>query len=283
MRSRSRILLALAVAAILSPVTQADAQGGYLSTDRLGYTGTVTRFGSQADALSNTNGTTYGWPQRDLSVYFVENNAAFSGGLPSYAYFLNVWWPNGGNTLGNTSNGFIQLADNGGQTVASQSYAWTNTARTSFDFSATGGNSVYGCPALGQPNGDCGRLFNGTASSSAVIFHSYSIGLTANGLAPATFNALTGVWESTSEPGSVSGYMNGLVQNVSIADPASNGWYTYNLGINGTSFAGQNYPGDLNPSVFGSAVTVTPEPASMVLFGTGLLGVAFMRRRKSRS
>ena len=119
--------------------------------------------------------------------------------------------------------------------------------------------------------------------SSAVIFHSYSIGLTANGLAPATFNAITGVWESTSEPSAVSGYMNGVVQNVSVSDPASNGWYTYTLSINATSFAGQNYPGDLTGSVFGSAVTVTPEPASMMLFATGLVGVAFLRRRKTRS
>lgn len=276
MRSRSRILLALAVAAILSPAT-ADAQGGYVSTDRLGYTGTVTRFGSQADALSNTNGTTYAWPQRDLNVYFVDNNAAFSGGLPSYAYFLNVWWPNGGNTPSNSNNGLIQLADNGGETVTSQSYTWTDNARTSFAFAAAGGNSVYGCSG----SGDCGRLFNGTSMSSAVIFHNYLIALNATGLTPATFNATTGVWESTSEPGSVSGSMSGLVQNVSIGDPGSNGWYTYDLSINGTSFASQNYSNDLGDSVFGSAVTVTPEPASMMLFATGLVGVAFMRRRKN--
>ncbi len=45
---------------------------------------------------------------------------------------------------------------------------------------------------------------------------------------------------------------------------------------------GNNYPTDIFKSPMQAAATVTPEPISSTLFGTGLLGLAFVRRRRKK-
>ena len=273
----------LSVFALLASASQASAQGGYASTDRFGYSGTVTRYGTQADLLANNNGTSAAFPHRDLGLYFVDNNPGFAGTYPpTAAYFLSAWYLNGGSTPSNQNAGFIQLADDDGGSITSASYSFLDGARTVFNFSATGGNSIYGCSSAVS---DCGRLWDGTTQASGGIFHSYSLGFTASGLAAATFNPTTGVYESASDPTSVTGYMNGIFENTSASDPGSNGWYSYSLTIDNTSYAVANGYTDMANSYFAApeAAVVTPEPASMTLLATGLAGLAFIRRRKNRA
>jgi hypothetical protein len=281
----SRFTLLVVAAAMLAPVSQAFAQGGYVATDRLGYTGSVTRYSTLADMQNSVNGTTFSNPQRDLSLFMIDNNANFAnqwGPNPATeSIFLTAWWfsplNNGAGNPNNQNYGFLQMYDNDGATLSSMTTQWNNAGRTSFTFSASGSNSIPGCTSY--PPEDCGRLYNGSTASGG-SFLTYSLGLTANGLAPATFNATTGVWESVSDPTSITGYLNGTFQNTSLSDPTSNGWYSYSMTMNMTSYAYDNGYLANDPSYFGSAVTVTPEPASLGLFAMGLVGVAFVRRRK---
>ncbi len=46
---------------------------------------------------------------------------------------------------------------------------------------------------------------------------------------------------------------------------------------------GSNYPTDIFKSPMMAAATVTPEPVSTMLFGTGLAGLAFVRRRRRKN
>lgn len=262
------------------------AQGAYMATDRFGYSGTISRYTSLADALAGINavsGSPFTVPARDLSLYMVAGNAAFGG--PTYAnsaIFLSNWWANGGNTPSNQNTGFVQMYDVEGGSVTSMNGTWLDAARTMYGFSLTGGNTLPGCTSPG----DCGRLWNvgsslGSAETTAGVFYSYALNFTASGLTSATWNPTTGVYESASDPTAVFGQLTGLFQNTSTTDPSSNGWYKFDLALNMDNWAFQN--GYTTPGAFGSA-QVTPEPASVVLLGTGLiglLGMGALRRRRS--
>ena len=286
MRSHARLTILLVTLALLVPAMQALAQGGYVATNRFGYSGSVTRYSTLADLQNNVNGTTFNNPQRDLGLFMIDNNAAYVNQFPGVnpateSIFLTAWWfspaSDGVGNPNNTSVGFLQMYDNDGATLSSIATQWNNTARTSFTFSASGTNSIPGCTSY--PPEDCGRLYNGNTATGG-SFLTYSLGLTANGLAAASYNATTGVWESVSDPTSLTGYLTGTFQNTSASDPGSNGWYSYDMTMNMASYAYDNGYLVTDPSYFGSNVTATPEPASLLLFATGLAGVATAWRRK---
>ena len=133
------------IAAVLFAVAPLAAQGGYVATERFGFAGTITRYGNLSDAQNHTSalGDPATSPQRDLSLYFLDNNAAFAGPgyPPSSAYFLNYWWANNQATPSNDSYGFIQLTDSIGHTINSFSTSF-DASRTTFNFAATGGGSI---------------------------------------------------------------------------------------------------------------------------------------------
>jgi hypothetical protein len=273
MKRFGRTLLAIALLAIVPSLAIAQ---GYVSTDRFGYSGTVTRYGSLSDLQNQINGVSYLSPARDLGLYMVNNNAAFTGSYPPVeAIFISAWYLNGGQTPSNQNTGFIQMYDSDGGSINTMNMSWGDQARTMYNFFASGGNGVGGCSGAG----DCGRLYNGSTASYG-LFQSWQVAFSASGLAPAVWNATTGVWESVSNPTSVTGTMRGIFQNNSTTDLASNGWYEYNMTIDMNSWANDNGYLAGNDSYFGSDVTVTPEPASFALFATGIIGIAVIRRRR---
>ncbi|HET7274750.1 MAG TPA: PEP-CTERM sorting domain-containing protein [Longimicrobiaceae bacterium] len=275
-------LACLALLAVTA--STANAQGAYVSTERFGYTGTIERYNSLSDLQAGINavsGSPFSVPARDLSLYMVDGNAAFDGAANANAsMFLSFWYANGGDSPSNQNTGFVQMYDTEGGSVTSMSGSWANTSKTIFQWAVSGGNMAYGC----TPPADCGRLWNagsslGSAETTAGSFYSYFLDFTATGLAAATWNPTTGVYESISDPTGVTGSLTGIFQNQSIKDPSSNGWYKYDLALTMDSWAYDN--GYAAPSAFGSA-HVTPEPASMILLGSGLAGVVGARRRRRK-
>lgn len=285
----------LGLACIALATTALPAQGFYVSSDRFGYSGTIERYTTLADALAGTNavfGSPFTVPARDLGLYIVGGNPLFGGAeWANAALFLSAWYQNGGNTPSNQNTGFIQMYDTEGGSVTSRSGRWLDAAMTTYGFSLTGGNTLYGGCADGS--GDCGRLWNagstlGSATTTAGEFYSYAVNFTAFGLTPAAWDASTLVYLSVSEPTSVSGSLFGIFHNTNPVDLASNGWYKYNLTMNMDNWAYSNFLETQNsefyasPSYFG-ATDVVPEPASMILLGTGIIGlfgVGVLRRRR---
>lgn len=281
MKFDCRPMVAFALLLVFGGAGAASAQG-YVSTDRFGYSGTISRYTSQSDALGGVNavsGSPFVVGARDLGLYMVDGNIGFGGATyANSAIFLSAWYLNGGNTPTNQNNGFIQHYDVEGGSVTSMSAVWTDAAMTSFAFSVTGSAGV---PGGCDGSGDCGRLWNagsapGAASVTAGIFWAYSLSFVATGLAPAVWNPTTGVYESNSNPTAGFGTLWALFENTSTSDPASNGWYVANLNLDMNSLYGLR--GD---SYFGSD-DVVPEPATLTLLATGLAGMAASRRRKGK-
>lgn len=276
----------------------AGAQSFYASTDKFGYTGTVTKYGSLADAQAGQNPISgpHSFQQRDGALY-VTNSA------PTYDpqdsnYFLTAWYytteantngfpkddPNGdryysgwGNP-NNTTDSFVQLADLDGSTDVTRNGFWTNGSYDTFKVQVTGALADY-------PN-DFARLWNAPAGPGAGepttgTFITYTIDITASGLVGA-YNPVSGLVESNNHPSNMSGTFYGIFQNLSSTDPGSNGFYVFNLTLNNTSWAFAQGDAALNgnfaPSEFGAAPV--PEPATMAALG---LGAAALLRRRRRS
>ena len=278
-----------AVALVLTTAssTVAIAQGPYVASNKFGYTGTVSRYGSLADANAQINpllASPYAIGQRDLSTYFVNNNGGFTGtpGFPSaFTFFTNTFVNPAQN---NTNNGIVQIYDADGASMTSSTGAWTTPVRNQYFLSVVGANTLAACEnymVVFGP-GDCSRFWNagsvlGTSETTTGRFLSYQFDLLASGLTPATFNGATGVFESVSEPTTLVGTFTGIFQNQSLDDVGSNGVYRMTLNLNLTSSITMPGPGDV--SVFGSN-SVLPEPSTYALVGVGLLAVGFAARRR---
>lgn len=278
----SCVMVAMAVG--LATTAAAAPIGGWVSTDRFGYTGTVVRYGSLADAQTGTNPmSTTAIGNRDLSLYVVDNAPAFDS---DFNGVMGSWWyttdPSGsagyGNTTGNSGRGFVQLYDGDASTDTTVDMAFSNfdgTYWTTYTLLLTGVNADY-------PN-DYARFWVDYQGNGAdkVIFHAYELSLTATGLEG---TKVGNVISSSNHPTGVAGTFRGVFENVSTTYPANNGFYVFDLALDMTNWAYENrdsltgqYP--FADSEFGVIESV-PEPGTLLLLGLGLVaGGRKLRRR----
>jgi hypothetical protein len=249
---------------------------GAISTDRFGYTGTVMRYDTLADAQAQTNSTdTVTISNRDLALYIVNDYEAYDD---NYNIIMGSWWYSTegsagyGNTRGNTGVGFMQIYDDDGSTDTSVSMEfdnWDGTYWTEFNFSVTGENTTVD---------DTGRFSVYDNTNDGGIWHEYNLSLTASGLEGVENS---GIIEAFNHPTGVNGSFTGLFQlTENQTSPANQGFYTIELTLDMTNWAWDNRD-DLDPYEFSdSYFAAVPEPTTIALLGLGSLTL-LRRKRKA--
>ncbi|MFT3828664.1 MAG: hypothetical protein QM691_03060 [Opitutaceae bacterium] len=254
------LLVALALAA-----TAAQAQI-IAYTDRFGYTGSVTRYATLADAQSASNALatfTLG-ENRDLRVQLFNG---FSPFVEDQYHIGTNWTPPG--SPSNNAVGFVQVPLQYGTNSV---HAFWDSTLTQFSFAASG--------ALTDPNA---RLWAGTADAASQTgrFLDYHLWFVASGLDPAFWLAGFGTYASTGDPTAVTGGFSGLFENTS--DDAS-GFYTFDFQLNLDNWAFANFgpydPEYYIPSFF-AAPTAVPEASTYGILGALVLAALGLARRLS--
>lgn len=271
----------------LTPALVMAQIGGAISTDRFGYTGSVERYDTLADAQAGTNiKETISVGNRDLSLFIVKNLGSY---WTDASIVMGSWWyttdPSGsagyGNTRGNTGVGFLQIYEDPfgyspttslTRTSLSMGFGGFNgTNWTTFSINMSGVNANYASSYA--------RFSPFTSNNDdAGTYLEYSLSLTATGLLGTQTGSLI---EATNHPTGVTGTFSGLFFNPS-SDPTRAGFYKFSMALDMENWAYENrdsLTGDpFADSYFAEAV---PEPFTMALGAAGL-AAAIARRRRSR-
>jgi hypothetical protein len=304
MKRYQLLTLCVALCVILSTQAHADF---FASTDRVSYTGTVTRYGTLADAQSGANATgTYAIPDRvtdaPYNTGYRDAGIFFSSNAPNYStnsnIFLTAWWYStventngkpkddtsgdryysGWGNPNNNNTGFIQLYDGDGSTSTAAKGYFSNYSGgyyRNFNLQVAGGGADYA--------NDWARLWQapgvgGAGNLTQGIFHSYNLNITFGGLQG---SLLPGGWiEANNHPDSVTGTFTAIFQNTNTADSQYHGYYAvnYTFGLDNWAYGQGNdaLNGDFSSSQFAAPV---PIPAAFWLLGSGLVGLVGLRRR----
>jgi PEP-CTERM motif len=287
-----------AVSVLLATSTSfAMANALYVNFDNFNYSGTISRYNSQADAQARTNATSTTAIATSLNgtsatltnardaQAFISRGASTAYGINNEAAFLTAWYfinPNTTNTTNgwgnpnNTNNGFVQYIDV--TTVPVVAGGWSN-GYTQFNVSINGGNGDAS---------NFARLWAAPSElggSTAGTFVDFNLNLTADFVSAATVSSTTAWYETNAMPSAVSGTANGVFLNDSTT-PSLNGYYSFDFALASGSWAANssatwnNAGTRIAPQSFFAAPesASVPLPSSLALIGLGIL--AFISNRK---
>jgi hypothetical protein len=232
------VLVLAVIGALVIASSPAAAQGKsdhfYASSERFGYTGTVSVYDTWADANSGRNArcSAIAWPQRDGAIFAVKNAPEYWDDFNS---ILTNWFANNGASPSDTNEGFFQLYDDNADAWQNQKASWSRD-RDTFTVSAKGRNATYGSP---DPM-DYARLWNACASGgsgevTSGTFLRYEYVFVATGLNGV--EGPRGFIKNTSNASDYGGYFRGIFHNESTESPASNGYYVFDIRFNNISWA----------------------------------------------
>ena len=216
----------------------AQAESFVASTERFGYTGTISVYDTFADAQSGRNARYVSIivPQRDGGLWISRNTPDI---WIDASIILTNWWSNGGHNPNNRNEGFFQMYDDDASNWQNQKAFWSRDLQT-FTVTSKGRNASY--PSAAEP-GDWARLWNagapqGSGESTKGTFLTYEYILTATGLN--AFDVGDGFYENSTNASQYLGSFKGIFLNESLTSPQSNGYYVFDFQFNSTSWAVAN-------------------------------------------
>lgn len=235
------VFLVLVVGAINSTATQGKSDRFYASSERFGYTGTVTVYETWADAHSGRNArcTMEPWPQRDGSIFVVKNAPEY---YDDSNLILTNWFANNGGSPSNVNEGFFQLYDDNADAWQNQKASWSKDLNT-FSVTGKGRNATYGSPNEYPTWLDSARLWNacatpGSGEATKGTFLEYEYVFVATGLDGVEDDE--GFITNTKNADNYLGSFRGIFLNESETSPESNGYYVFDLQFNNISWAADN-------------------------------------------